>query len=714
MEEATPCDGSGDTSKGSVDAPQQRVQDKAYGIMLEARDKISTLEGETSTTGSSSGFRSTYLQVAKAHQELLHALHGSRPRSRPAGVQTADEEMCDNEVGEGGELLDLRDEREIIANSDELESPLANHREELSHCGEVQKADFIPAGSEGSAEMSVLTDTNDQRAIEGFVSEETAAELLADAMASIDRNPERREMLPETRVESAERRDMSGSSGSNAIINEDGKIVSGKVEVRAESFLNVVRVAYEGGVSSCAVGEPATVPIDQGNSPDQPIGGLERLKSYELMNGRAIEAPPSNDAELTMIYSEEDLLKGRADKGGKPAIDGESSETVESNSNYCRGRTREDLCESAELVRVEGKQTERVGEINGCQQGEQGSQVHAERRYTTEEVKGYDVLVCEAAVKNLLAECYGHATTSDATGGKGERMTSGANWTGAGERSLREMNDELNEDGMRKELGKRVAGRLMGAVPRRNAIVCSDEEKRKGRGNTEGTDVMERQSVDEDRLVGENGVVKQSGRADKSIEMGRPGEVYAAESELPTVEEKLQTDEGELQTNEGELQTNEGELQTNEGELQTNEGELQTNEGELQTDEGELQTIEELHSVDNELPEGKGDGEPTSQGSSDRPSPARKARLVTPELAIFDTFARLVRQAKAYRKPRQESDDGIPAEDEKGWGDVRGRTDNYLPDMTPKEQKTVKVAVSKKRLMNADGRRRKIFDADPF
>ncbi|KAF4733087.1 hypothetical protein FOZ63_008810, partial [Perkinsus olseni] len=144
----------------------------------------------------SAGYRSTYLHIAKAHQELLHTLQGFHTRSRPAAVQTGPAEapaplIVPPESGE--ELRDLPNELEFS-----FDSPPQKPGASGGRSGPVWRSSYTDKGGhsttsvrplreaaaslESSADLSVITASTEEEqegALEASMSQAIVAELLS-------------------------------------------------------------------------------------------------------------------------------------------------------------------------------------------------------------------------------------------------------------------------------------------------------------------------------------------------------------------------------------------------------------------------------------------------------------------------------------------------------------------------------------------------------
>ncbi|KAF4739104.1 hypothetical protein FOZ63_027199, partial [Perkinsus olseni] len=117
------------------------------------------------------------------------------------------------------------------------------------------------------------------------------------------------------------------------------------------------------------------------------------------------------------------------------------------------------------------------------------------------------------------------------------------------------------------------------------------------------------------------------------------------------------------------------------------------------------------------------EGQTTTEESSNTPT-VRTARPVAKNLGIVDRFDRLVRQARAHTQPSRAAQSPPPrtptpgenptAAAAGGRGNLQTRRNYHLPEFVSKGQKTLKVTVSKKRLLGGGRGGKKLFDPDPF
>ncbi|KAF4697482.1 hypothetical protein FOZ63_020463, partial [Perkinsus olseni] len=198
----------GPKREGPRERPQSTPEERAYEILMETRDRISSLEA-ASAPGTSAGYRSTYLHIAKAHQELLHTLQGFHTRSRPAAVQTSSTEapaLLAMPPESGEELRDLPNELEFSfdsppqkpADSSGRSGPVwrSPYTDESGHTAtSVRPLREAAASPESSADLSVITASTEeeQGALEASMSQAIVAELLSgtvNTMAAVDEDDE--------------------------------------------------------------------------------------------------------------------------------------------------------------------------------------------------------------------------------------------------------------------------------------------------------------------------------------------------------------------------------------------------------------------------------------------------------------------------------------------------------------------------------------------
>ncbi|EER10561.1 hypothetical protein Pmar_PMAR014258 [Perkinsus marinus ATCC 50983] len=264
--------------------------------MMDTRERIMSLEAnDPSAEGGQ--YRSTYLQIAKAHQELLHTLQGFHTRSRPAGVQTGTEATTS--------LLEITEELGDLPNDIEFSfnAPPSSRREypPRSVWSRQESSDQSPrcgGGASSSAGLSVITATTEDQyegVAEASVANALVADLFANTMSTltpIDENIQ----------------DRSTSDGVEDLL-EEGTILNG------EGTSNI----KTGELRRISEGRPHEYDNEDGTQP--PEGGVaggtpvseEVLKLKELGRGRTredVEGASARGGGITTGEEDHHLLNG--------------------------------------------------------------------------------------------------------------------------------------------------------------------------------------------------------------------------------------------------------------------------------------------------------------------------------------------------------------------------------------------------------------------
>ncbi|EEQ98845.1 hypothetical protein Pmar_PMAR007224 [Perkinsus marinus ATCC 50983] len=274
--------------------PRNRPEEAAYGIMMDTRERIMSLEAnDPSAEGGQ--YRSTYLQVAKAHQELLHTLQGFHTRSRPAGVQTGTEATTP--------LLEITEELGDLPNDIEFSfnAPPSSRREypPRNLWSRQESGDQSPCcgGASSSAGLSVITATTEDQyegVAEASVANALVADLLANTMSTltpIDENIQ----------------DRSTSDGVEAL-SEEGTILNGEgasnIKTRGVQGISESPHEYDN--------EDSTQPPEGGVAGGTPVSE-EGLRLKELGRGRTredVEGASARGGGITTGEEDDHLLNG--------------------------------------------------------------------------------------------------------------------------------------------------------------------------------------------------------------------------------------------------------------------------------------------------------------------------------------------------------------------------------------------------------------------
>ncbi|KAF4663695.1 Palmitoyltransferase zdhhc15 [Perkinsus olseni] len=649
----------GPKREGTRERLQSTPEERAYEILMETRDRISSLEAsaaaDPSAPGASAGYRSTYLHIAKAHQELLHTLQGFHTRSRPAAVQTGPAEapaplVVPPESGE--ELRDLPNELEFSFDSPPQKPADSSGRsggvwrspytDESGHAStSVRPLREAAASPESSANLSVITASTEEEqegALKASMSQAIVAELLSgtvNTMAAVDEEDE-----PDPRRLWGIKDTASTADQRAGVVKEDlpngsrGTAVDGHDDsdcMRAEEMAYSVELSAEDDIAADG---------DDHKPPEE----AARWSRDVLMDDE-----PANTGEQGSTTRRSSAEAGQSD-AVIPAVDqakqkglGESRTAEAFNSDLAGGAVEgyEEGPRSSDEVkgteRSQGEETDEASEGFGEPMTMIEKLAAAKERI---EESYADSAHPRQVASVLLADCYTiHEGPSLGTG---------------------EAEDAVD--------GPSSGGHVAAAME-------DEKEHRDGSsGGEQGRGEVERETPEEDRP---EGLFKEGSGVDGGAKVLLPN------PETPHI--AVEDQDGDHPIPVEALVEHPG-----------------TAEASATEEEGQT-TTEELSNT------------PT----------VRTARPVAKNLGIVDTFDRLVRQARAHAQPPRAAQSPPPrtrmpgeiptaAAAAGGGGVLQTRRYYHLPEFISKGQKTLKVTVSKKRLLGGGRGGKKLFDPDPF